>query len=272
MSRKISVVCPTWNSEKHIERALRSIFYQKDKPDEVVVVDDGSTDNTVPILKEWRRRFEISGIDFLIVEETHHGPGMSRNIGIQRSSHQWIAFLDSDDYWVPEKIRTVRRVIVANPESNIVLHWERYERLSGKIQTLEHGKTYQNNVPLKRQLYRSNFFSTSAITCQRELLIRHRCFDATLPNAQDYDLWLRMSDNLRLSIIREVLGSYVEQQESITSRPYYRRYISLCRVASRHWRKGGSFQLAFKILRLTFSEQWLVTTVNFLLKVKRHSI
>ena len=160
---KISVVCPTYNSEKYIEKAINSLLYQDVKPDEVIFSDDGSTDETVSIIKKYQIPFEKKGIAIKIIINTHSGPGGARNSGIKQSSFSWIAFIDSDDIWYSNKISLVR--------------------------------------PLENQLYKSNFFSTSAIVCSKSLIIDSGYFDTSLPNAQDYDLWLKMSPNIKLEIL-----------------------------------------------------------------------
>ena len=90
---KISVVCPTCNSEEFIEPTLIALFNQTRMPDEVIFVDDGSTDNTVNFLKKFVKLHGRT-IRCVICENDHRGPGASRNLGIEVALGEWIAFLD----------------------------------------------------------------------------------------------------------------------------------------------------------------------------------
>lgn len=268
-NNSITVVCPTYNSSKYIEKTLDALLVQKDPADEIVFSDDGSSDHTVEILEEWLTLFEDKGFSIVILKNKHQGPGATRNAGIEQAKHEWISFLDADDLWKPEKILKIREAITTFPEKNIFLHSEEYVRLDGRKSVMLHGHYYREDGSLSQQLYRRCFFSTSAITLHKSVL-KEGLFDPTLPNGQDYELWLRSSPYMRLQIIPEILGVYNEHQNSITAKPYYRRYLALIRILTRHYKKGGLFLTFYMLLRTTLSRQWLFTVRNLLTGTRRH--
>ena len=92
---KISVVIPAYNASAFLPRCLKSVFAQTLPPDEVIVVDDGSTDNSAALAAELGAR---------VITLTNGGPAAARNAGIQSASSEWIALLDADDMWAPEKL------------------------------------------------------------------------------------------------------------------------------------------------------------------------
>ena len=240
-------------------------------PGEVIFSDDGSQDGGLKIIEQNRDRFTQVGIDLMILLNPHEGPGAARNHGIFATKLPWIAFLDADDTWEPEKIKRVRQAIKKSPEVNCILHWEKYVRADGSLTTLEHGKNYEQNFSISKQLYRNNFLSTSAVVCRRSLLLEAGCFDVTLPNGQDYDLWLKMSPMMKIKIISEILGNYLEEADSITARPYYKRFISNLRIVWRHRDKGNICVMLWKIMRVLISKQWFYTLRNLLQNKATHS-
>ena len=254
---QISVVCPTYNSSAYITRALSSLLNQEEAPDQLIFCDDGSTDDTVAIVELWKKKFIDRDIDVTVNKLPHQGPGSARNYGLNLAKHSWIAFLDADDAWDSAKLRRVRSKINKTIEVNVVLHWEEKRHLDGRNSLLRHGEDYHEGLSISRLLYKKNIFSTSAVVCRRDILQSVGGFDPTLPNAQDYDLWLKASELMNLTVIPEVLGFCFEEATSITSRPYSRRYASRMKVAWRHRSKGAAFDWLIKLGKITFSRQWL---------------
>ena len=113
--------------------------------------------------------------------------------------------------------------------------------------------------------------STSTIVCKKQLIENSGGFDTTLPNAQDYDLWLRMSTQMNLTIIPKILGEYIEQSDSITARPYYMRFWSEMRIAIRYRKKVNLNYFLYKITKIMLSKQWFYTLFNLLIREKKHS-
>jgi len=252
---RISVVCPTFNCAEVMMPTLRSLASQSQAPEEIIFSDDGSTDGTPEALRRWAK--EQKKISIKILENTHAGPGGARNAGIRAASCPWIAFMDSDDLWHPNKLARVRQETESYPDCDFFLHWEDFRRCDGGVSLLEHGKNVDLSRSIGSQLYNSNFCSTSAVVVRKALIDQVGGFDVNLPTGQDYELWLRLSPYMKLRVIPEVLGSYVERTGSITSRPYHRRYPFLLKILWRHRNKGHWYQVYGRLFRATVSRAWL---------------
>lgn len=249
---KISVVCPTYNSAQFIESTLETVVRQTRLPDEVVISDDGSRDDTLAVVERFAAA-RGAGIVWRILRNEHRGPGATRNAGIHAANGEWIAFLDSDDLWETNKIACILQAIDKQPGANFFCHDELLVGKDGTKSTLEYGRRYREEHPLPPQLYYSNMFSTSAVVCRRDLLIGHGCFDETLMSAQDYELWLRLSPVMRPVFVHEVLGKYVERAGNITSSGMKRRLKNEVRIALMHRAKVTPPWVAVRLGRVVLS-------------------
>ena len=110
---RISVIIPTYNSAVFLPEAVESVLSQTFLPQEVIVVDDGSTDNTEDVLEPFRRRIHY-------IRQENQGPAVARNRGIAEAKGDLIAFLDADDVWVPEKTEIQVKVLRENPRIGLV--------------------------------------------------------------------------------------------------------------------------------------------------------
>lgn len=229
---EVSVVIPVFNGETHIVPTLDSVARQTVLPLEVLVVDDGSSDGTCAIVENYCAAHP--DLRLRLIRAQHVGPGGARNRGIDEAKGRWVAFLDSDDLWFPGKLEEVGRCHDASPGSNFLCHNEWHRHLDGTETLLDYAAGYRQDVALSRQLYWRNRFSTSAVVCERCLLIEAGLFDTSLPSAQDYELWLRMSPQIRVLFVRQVLGVYVDRSGNITSMRHWRRYRNVLRVLNRH--------------------------------------
>ncbi len=191
-----SVIVPTYNRGHLLPRALNSIAAQTQTPLEVIVVDDGSTDDTIAIL---RREYP----DVVIFEETHRGVSAARNRGIQASRGDWIAFLDSDDEWLPEKLARQNAALVSTP-TILLCHTEEVWIRNGvrvnpmKKHAKRGGGIFEDCLPLC-------CMSPSSVVVHREVLEDVGVFDESLPACEDYDLWLRITSRYPVVFIDEPL-------------------------------------------------------------------
>lgn len=110
----LSVVIPCYNSALTIVESLNSIFIQKYKINEIILVDDGSSDNTVSTIEEYIKESSFS--NFKLIKQKNSGPSAARNNGIKNSTSEWIAFLDSDDKWLPDKLEKQLHFLKLNPK------------------------------------------------------------------------------------------------------------------------------------------------------------
>ncbi len=259
----ISVVCPTYNSETFIETTLKTVFNQSHCVDELLVCDDGSTDNTVRQVK--RICNDLDGkIKYRVLVNSHQGPGATRNSGIKAAESEWIAFLDSDDVWESDKIKRIVEVIDANPDVNFICHNEYKVNKKGEKSLLDYGVRYQNNKPLIEQVYHANMFSTSTIVCKRSLLLECGLFNEDLMSAQDYELWLRLSPYINVCFLQEVLGNYIEREGNITSGNLFKRFKNELKIAFMHRNLvsfSGQLKRVARIM-LSYIRQFIKRFVN----------
>ena len=110
-----SVILPTFNSSSFIDKALQSLMSQTYRKFEVIASDDGSKDNTVRILKKYKKLFKKKKIDLTKIENFNFGPGYARKKAIKKSKYEWLAFLDSDDVWHKDKLLKVYKKLNVAP-------------------------------------------------------------------------------------------------------------------------------------------------------------
>ena len=253
---KISVIIPTYNSAKFIEQTLESLARQIVLPEEIIIIDDGSKDNTVEIIKKCAERNKLLNIK--LKQNYHKGPGEARNVGVQLSTGDWISFLDSDDTWEPIKIYEVKKIIKNYININFITHYENFiDNNNNKSEISKKLKLFNNSkFDIKSYCYISNIFSTSAVTCKKDLLIKFGNFDKNLPNAQDYDLWLKLLPYINLFIIEKNLGTYFQRKSNITSRPYHQKILSELKICFRYKKYVSLKIFIFKFLKIIFSKRW----------------
>lgn len=232
-----SIICPTFNSAAFVERSIESVIAQTFQNFELILIDDCSTDNTCKVLETIIQQYPDKQIKLL--REPHRGPGATRNAGIRAAEGKWIAFLDSDDVWVPEKLVRVHDAILKNPAVNFLCHDEQHIHLDGTNNIINSSAWYNPNVALPRQLYRCNLFSTSAVVCSKELLMDMGMFNECLMSAQDYELWLRLSEQMNVYFINETLGAYYDRKGNISSQKRFRHLINMYKIYFAHRNKGG---------------------------------
>ena len=249
---KISVVCPVFNSSHFIEKTLEAIVNQSFLPYEVLISDDGSQDTTLQVIKHFVGN-RGGNLTWHIIENKHKGPGAARNSGINKASGDWIAFLDSDDLWAKNKIERITQAIISYQQMNFFCNDELLVRKNGNVKLLTYGRNYNKKFNLQPQLYLANMFSTSAVTCQRDLLVKHGYFDESLMSAQDYELWLRLSPFIKLKFVNEVLGKYIERDGNITSSGLVRRFINEIRIAFIHRKLVSNTLVFIRLIRIIMS-------------------
>jgi glycosyltransferase involved in cell wall biosynthesis len=253
-SPRISVVCPTYNSENFVINTLRTVVDQISLPIELIVVDDGSTDNTLmKVDKFFKTCPELN--TFLIIMP-HKGPGAARNAGIKKATGNWIAFIDSDDYWKPNKLSKINETIVKHPEVNFIFHNENHCKLDGtKVLLHDFSSIYRKDEPLTIQLWRGCLIHTSTVVCKKKLVLNCGLYDERFMSAQDWELWIRMSPYIRFYHIRKVLGTYNDRLGNITFTKSFRGLLDELKILSLHKANAGASipEYIYQTLRRTAS-------------------
>lgn len=235
----ISVVIPMYNSANYIERTLDNIREQTVWPDEVVLVDDGSSDKTFDLVQIYLNTKKNKFPPAKLIKQENQGAGGARNTGINNAEHEWISFLDSDDLWDKKKIEYVKEAISNNPQAQMISHnmrvVEQESNIMGDSTAFE--KKYNPNDSLFVQLYAGGFLPTASVTVKKSLLMDVGLFDVSLRSSQDYDMWLKCSLKMNnqgcLYIIDKPLVYYMITKGSISFN-YKRRYKCGVKVLLRY--------------------------------------
>ena len=207
---RVSVVIPAYNAEAYIGRALRSVLGQRRGADEVIVVDDGSTDGTAAAVGAF-------GESVRYIRQEKSGASAARNAGIAAASGEWIAFLDADDEWLPGRLERQLALLARNRELVWVsgnyercLCWENRRAAHhgpGVAEGLLAGREYYEDF---WQAYRRGWYGcTDTMLVSREVLVEAGLFEVGLPRDNDLDLWWRIAYRYpRLGYVVEPLAVY----------------------------------------------------------------
>lgn len=191
---KISAIIPAFNAERTIARALHSVLAQTRPADEILVIDDGSTDKTTDAVRAFGDRVRL-------ITQANAGVSVARNTGIQSASGDWIAFLDADDEWLPEKLALQTEHLKRHPDLKWTftnLAWDKTkigraepvhpaERLDAAARSTEVFDDYL------RAYVRGFFASTITLMIHRSVFDSVGVFEPGMKRAQDNDLWYRIA-------------------------------------------------------------------------------
>lgn len=195
----VSVVIPVFNGVSFIARAVGSVLAQTCKDFEIIVVDDGSTDDTHAFLAQLAK---TSGI--ICLHQENAGPAQARNLGIESASGKYIAFLDCDDIWVPEKLEA--QLALLRGKSQPVLVHSNYAVIDPSGRVIQHAKAGQSRDALHIAFTGGQAPLLSAVLIPRALLERVGGFDPSLCVSEDSDLMLRLYEVTKFECIDRVLA------------------------------------------------------------------
>ena len=183
---KISVIIPTYNRADTILRTVESVIKQSYKPFEVIVVDDGSLDETSELLRPFENQI-------IIISQSNKGVSSARNSGIAAAQGEWIALLDSDDEWLPNNLEKQVAYFESNPDLQIFQSAEIWIRNGKRVNPKQ--KHRKHSGWIFRECLPSCVVSPSAVMFTKKLWQEMDGFDETFPVCEDYDLWLRIARN-----------------------------------------------------------------------------
>jgi glycosyltransferase involved in cell wall biosynthesis len=201
----VSVIIPSYNRSQMLQEAIESVVSQDFQDFELVVVDDGSTDDTRAVLQAYP--------EIRIVDQEHRGVSTARNAGVRAAQGDVLAFLDSDDLWLPSKLSAQITFFQNNPAARICQTEEIWLRNGVRLNPAKrHGKgsgmIFERSVELC-------LVSPSAVMMRRTLFDEVGPFDESMPACEDYDLWLRISCRFPIYLIDSPLvikrGGHADQ-------------------------------------------------------------
>lgn len=208
----ISIIIPTFNSKQYISQAIQSILNQSYKDYEIIVVDDGSTDNTYEELRKYKEYIEY-------YYKENVGVASARNFGILKSKGDYICFLDADDLYKENKLERQLRFLIDNPNIDIVYNdIEVVDERLNYINTLRSEGVYN-----KREDFLSMMLVRQIIPGPASIMVRRKCiedgilYNDAYSNAEDYDFTLRLAERFTYGYIPESLYVYRRHTQNLTN-------------------------------------------------------
>lgn len=269
----VSVIIPTHNRRDFVREAIASVLAQTYQDFELIVVDDGSTDDTCEVVQEF------PGVRYLAQE--NRGVSAARNRGVLHSNGKMLAFLDSDDLWQPRKLEMQVAFFTAQPGARICQTEEIWLRKGVRVNP--HNKHKKPSGDIFARSLHLCLVSPSAVMMRRELFERMGGFDESLPACEDYDLWLRIAvtepvhlietplvikrgghadqlshrfwgmDRFRVAALCKLLASDVLTQEQ--RRQTEDVLLAKCRILAQGARKRGQDGEQYLRLAATYTER-----------------
>lgn len=210
---KVSVIIPTYNSVKYVTEAIDSVLAQTYENIEIFVIDDGSTDTTREVLQKYG-----DAIHYLYKE--NGGASSARNYGIENATGKYIAFLDADDIWMPEKVE--KQVALMESNEDIGLCYVSTQRVSENLEFTGVIEAKEFEDYCEALLLNSNIVSGSCSSAmvRRDVVSQTKGFDKRLGTCGDWEYWLRLSFVTKFAPLREELAKYRDVEGSMSSNPY----------------------------------------------------
>ncbi len=217
---KVSVIIPTYNRAKNLIQSIDSVMNQTYQDLEIIIVDDGSTDNTKEVLSKYDGKVRY-------FYQENRGVSAARNIGIKESRGEFIAFLDSDDSWLGNKLEQQMKLFQYDPSVSLQYSYARY---LDKANNIEFIRPKNVSKSFKDFLYEDTVLPTSSVVLKKSVLEEVGMFDEGLPGIEDYDLWLRCSRKFKIGFIPEtlVLKNNSSSNLSFNHSKMYIGYIKVC--------------------------------------------
>ncbi len=240
---KISVIIPTFNRADVLPRALHSILNQSRPADEIIVVDDGSNDKTGLIMQQQFPQLRY-------IYQQNKGVSHTRNVGIRQAKGDWIAFLDSDDEWLVDKLSHQCNALSQNPAIKVCHTEEIWIRRGRRVNQMNKhqkkgGWIFQHCLPLCAM-------SPSSILIHRSVFEQSGLFDESLPACEDYDLWLRITARYPVLFIEQALikkyGGHADQLSARFWGMDRFRIVALQKIIGSGWLTPEDRQAAIDML------------------------
>ncbi|MCB0398161.1 MAG: glycosyltransferase family 2 protein [Winogradskyella sp.] len=228
MSISFSVIISVYNKEKYIKPTIESVINQIYRNFELIVVNDGSTDNSLDVINS------IKDHRIKVISTLNQGASQSRNTGMQAASNPFIALLDGDDLWEHNYLETIKAAIQDFPEASVfataIAH--KYEN---KIVPAIYNFKQDKPVEIKNFFESSldhTVLTSSSIVFKKNILEKVGYFDTTLESGEDTDLWIRIGIHYKIVFINKVLAYYNYVSDSISNtvfsvknKPKYNKYF-----------------------------------------------
>jgi len=256
---KISVIIPTYNQSECLKEAIESVLNQTYKNIEIIVIDDGSTDNTLGVVGSFDNKI-------VCIQQKNKGASSARNIGIKKANGEYLAFLDSDDMWIKNKLEKQIDFIKKNPEIGL-LGTGCYQMINiGKV---IHKKIFPNkNEILQKDLIKYNPFIQSSVMVKKDVFNDIDLYDEKFKESEDYDLWLRIAQKYKVANLEQALVTKRYYEKGLCpSKDSKQLYFAL--KARKNAIKRGQYS---KIYYLYVLKSWIFMKMPFFTRkiIRKH--
>ena len=261
MSPKVSIIIPTYNRADLLPRAINSVLNQTFQDFELIIVDDGSTDNTKQVVEEFQKKDKR--IKYIWQENS--GLPTSRNTGIENTQGEYIALLDDDDVWLNKKLEIQLNKIEKNNHELFFSNWYFWDSETNQKNKAFNFNPLNNEKDLFKLFVKKNIGCSSTVIIKKAKLEKVGYFDEKLKSSEDYDLWLRfILNNARVGFDEEPLCLYRQHMKQMSSNQYIMR-ISRLKVFYKIIKKHPCYLIKYPILtKKIFSLQSYKLFYNFL--------
>jgi glycosyltransferase involved in cell wall biosynthesis len=223
----VSVIVPYYRASETIVRAVKSALGQTVRPDEIIIVDDGSPDDAATATKEF-------GSSVTLICKPNGGAASARNLGIEHANGDWIAFLDADDYWEPSKLE--RQLAFSEGVGLVGGGW--FTEIPGQprcIAKISQPAFFSRKFkPHDAEVFHvaMNLWTSTLIV--RRTVLGDQRFDVDLDVAEDRDLWIRLVESTAVYLVPEPLATYVQWPGSLSNSDSDRDCRNMLKVLYRH--------------------------------------
>jgi FkbM family methyltransferase len=251
---KVSVIIPVYNCEYYVREAIDSVLNQTSRDFEVIVINDGSTDKTEDILRQY-------GDQVRWKSQKNKGQAFAVNEGIKMAEGGYIAYLDADDVCLPERFENQVRYLDGHPDVGLV--YSDFYQIDeyGNILRIKKSKPHDKFIFLQK-----NYIPRSAVMHRRECLNEVGLFDESITGSDDWDMWIRISEKFAMDYIGKPLVKYrVHKQNISLLRPKrfdHWRYMRMRILEKTHERQGRPFWLKLILMRAKI--EWRIGKIPLL--------
>jgi len=246
---RVSVIMANYNYGRYLASAIESVLAQTLSDLELIVVDDGSTDDSLSVLARYADKDRIR-----ILRVNHLGQPRAKNVGIDESNGQLIAFLDADDLWHPEKLE--RQLALFANDSRIGVVYSRRTLIDESGNELPYAQPTLYRGDVLSRMFQSNFVCFSSAVVRRRVLEHVGWFDPNIDLAIDYDLWLRVASHYHFDYVDAPLVKYRVGHGNLSRRVGERLKTALLMMRRFLYERGGNGRVHHAIMRQSLAETY----------------
>ncbi len=248
LNPEIDAIIPTFNRAEVLPRAIQSVLSQTYPVKNIWIIDDGSTDHTLEVLTPYLQQDQVK-----FVKTANLGVSHARNLGVGLSSSPWVAFLDSDDEWLPERLARQVQVLTENPELNLV-HGEEIWIRNG-VRVNAHKKHQKSGGNIFEKSLSLCLISPSATLLRKSTLLELGGFREDFPVCEDYDLWLKFCARYPVGFVSEpIIRKYGGHEDQLSKKYFAMDYWRVKSLDACLKSPHLSFSMKKKVQRLIISK------------------